>query len=52
MPPRDTGNRPVVVRMSEELYQLVKEAAAAEERSMAAIFRRALRRYCEQVPVR
>lgn len=51
MSDRDTGPVPVVIRMSDDLYQQVKATADAEERSMASVMRRALRRYVEQMAV-
>lgn len=47
---KDNGEKPVVIRMSEDLHERIRARAAAEERSMAQIMRRALRHYVEAVP--
>jgi predicted transcriptional regulator len=45
--PPGTGDKPIVIRISDDLHAEIKERAVAEERSMAQVMRRALRQYLD-----
>ena len=46
----DGGRSTLIVRLPDEEHTKVKERAAAEERTMNQVVRRALRHYFESVP--